>query len=72
MNIIDMLLCVQWQDPLVSSFQQPFVTRQARGATTVKCHADKSLLLNLPIMQGRTIDPILVVTVKCSQSVNSG
>lgn len=46
--------------------------RQARNSTTMKCHGDKSFLLNLPIRQGETIDPILVVTIKSSQTVNFG
>lgn len=38
----------------------------------MKCHGDKSLLQNLPIRQGKAIDPILVVTIKSSQIDNSG
>lgn len=31
MHITDMLLSVLWQHPLLSSFQQHFITRQARN-----------------------------------------
>ena len=71
MHITDMLLYVLWQHPPLSSFQQHFITRQARNSTTMKCHGNKSLLLNLPIRQGKAIDPILVVTIKSSQTIIS-